>query len=214
MLGKDVKIIIPMMLVLLTLSSAQAMDIGTVIKRNELSAKPGQIVEFTILFWNLDNRTYPIRFDLKEAPKDWEVAVKPEILYLGPSAKEGEEFISLPQGMFSAEPVKVFVKIPASAQEGRNEIYVTSTFGEGGEGISVMQERTFKLVAIIGRQRGKTVFETIREGIRNLIDSLSENAERAMTGMAGLFAGSPTALTVLLSIIILAASWLVYKKYE
>jgi hypothetical protein len=125
---------------------------GTVVKKDTLSITSRESSKFTVLFWNIENTSYKVDLEVKEAPKDWLIIIQPKEFILNSST--GEEYISLPYINKNVKtlPVNIFVK-PNDTQIGEYTVIINAKAGLPGETISFFQERDFKLtVKIIGKQ--------------------------------------------------------------
>lgn len=144
--------LIALLAFILMIQTVEALSMGTVVKKDTASIKIGESAKFEILFWNIEDVSYNVELEVKEAPKDWLVVIQPKEFALNSST--GEEYIILPytDKSVKAFPVNVFVK-PENTEIGRHNVIIIARAGLSKEGISFFQERKFKLIVdVIGLQ--------------------------------------------------------------
>ncbi|MEM7825070.1 MAG: hypothetical protein QXO27_03815 [Candidatus Aenigmatarchaeota archaeon] len=147
----------------LMIQTVGAISMGSVIKKDTISIKANESTKFTILFWNVEENSYKVNLEVKDAPKDWFVNIQPKEFILNSST--GKEYISLPymDNIIKALPVEVFVK-PENAHTDKYFIIIKARAGIPGKDISFFQEREFKLtVEIIDLQSQKETKSNISE---------------------------------------------------
>jgi hypothetical protein len=206
-----VSMCIGLIFLLLLLPIVQAVNLGTVPKKDYLKVESGQTAEFTLLFWNLENSSTPIKLETKQLPEKWTVIIKPEEFLLNqtlpenPPYNDGSEYIGLPIGNVKAMSVKVFVKVHESTKPDNYSLIITTTAGKPKDGISVLLEKPLKLKV--------NVIEKIPEPdnsadnkSNNLVDTLSK-----ITGKLAEIIASHPIISVMLTVLILIGSWVVFK---
>jgi len=202
-----------------------AINLGSVAKKNFAEVKQGETGEFTILFWNREDYPYLLSLNVDQAPEAWAIIIAPEKFVInqseiGPPYDEGRnvEYVNTQHGNVKASPVKVYVKVPSSAELETYEVIIRAhthpldadiTEGDCGTGLSLVLERTFKLSVKVVKT--PTFFEALGE----MIAATAENLRKSITGMGSAIASNPNiVLTVLISIGILLVSWKVIYKHE
>ena len=206
-------------------NAAQAINLGSVAKKNFAEVEQGETAEFTILFWNMDASSYMLALSAERAPKKWTVIIAPEKIIMnqskiGPPYDEGE-YINSPQGNVKAVPVKVYVKVPRSAKRETYEVVIrantypldaNTAANINGTGVSVLLERAFRLIVKVIKP--PTSFSQLGESPTDTITATVENFKKAITGMGSAIAGNPTLVLIsLLSIGVWLISWKVVYKY-
>jgi len=114
--------------------------LGTLQKKSYSEINPGQIAEFSILFWTSE----PIEIELREksVPKNWMIIVEPKNFVLNDNITSSE-VISLQDRYVKALPVKIFAIPPENVKPGDYEIKVNMVAGKSDKGISFFQEKNF-----------------------------------------------------------------------
>jgi hypothetical protein len=132
------KVLFVFMFLILFIPSVKAL--GTLQKKSYLEIKPGQIAEFSTLFWSSD----PIEIELKEktVPENWMVIVEPKKFVLDDNITTSE-VISLQDRYVKALPVKILAIPPEDAKPGIYEIIINMVAGKSDRGISFFQEKNF-----------------------------------------------------------------------
>jgi uncharacterized membrane protein len=194
-------VLIPFVMFLLAVQTAQAISMGTVVKKDLINIRNDESAKFTILLWNVEDVSYDVELQVKEAPKDWLVIIQPDKFALNSSV--GEEYIKLPytDENVKAFPVNVYVK-PSNPNPGRYDILVEARAGSPKAGVSFFQERMFKLtVNVTGLQSESetgNVESNSTENFQPLADKLNNQ-------------NSNYVLFVLIFVGILVVSWSIYK---
>jgi hypothetical protein len=139
------KILISILLLLISFSSAQALSLGSLQKENFSVLEKGKTKEFTLLLWNLENSSCFVKLEATY-PEDLVVVIQPNEFLLnsskiGPPYEEGE-YVKISIGDVKAFPVKVLVKALDSAK-GEEEVKVKLRAESPDSGIKLAQEKTF-----------------------------------------------------------------------
>ncbi|MEM5855421.1 MAG: hypothetical protein QXY24_03695 [Candidatus Aenigmatarchaeota archaeon] len=126
----------------------EAMNFGSLVKKDFTSIEANDTTKFTILFWNTEETPYQVKLEVVEIPKGWFISLQPKEFML--SSSVGEEYVSLPYTSkpVKAFPVDVFVK-PENAKPGSYQIVIKAKAGLPSRGITFFQEREFKLTVNI-----------------------------------------------------------------
>ena len=132
------------LLILIPLAEA----VGSLQKKDFAEMGKGETEIFEIIFWNVDNVSYPIKIELKGKAEGFFVFIEPKEFVLppskiGPPYEEGE-YIALPVGNVKAFPVKIIVK-NFNATQGEHEILISALIGSEKEKVSFLMEKGFKL---------------------------------------------------------------------
>ncbi len=192
-------VILALLISSMALSNATcAINLGSLAKKNSAEVKQGETAEFTIFFWNREDYPYLLSLNAEQVPDGWTVIIAPEKFIInqseiGPPYDEGTnaEYVNTQHGNVKASPVKVYVKVPSSAELETYEVLIRArthpldadiTEGDRGTGLSVLLERTFKLSVKVVKT--PTFFEALGE----MIASTVENLRKSITGMGSAIA--------------------------
>jgi hypothetical protein len=104
--------------------------------------EPGQIAEFTILFWNSEKLPITVNLSIKTKPVGWLVIVEPKDFILRKEIMSSE-VISLPTGYVNALPVKIYAIPPEKTEAGVHEVVLRMVAGKEEKGVSFFQEKNF-----------------------------------------------------------------------
>jgi hypothetical protein len=128
---------------------AYAISMGTVVKNDFAKIEVGESANFKVLFWNIENESYKVELDKKEAPENWVIIVEPNNFNL--NASVGKEYIKLPyeNDYVKATPVDIIVKPANSTNPGKYDIVVIARASLPSNEIGFSQERLFKFVVEI-----------------------------------------------------------------
>jgi uncharacterized membrane protein len=185
----------------LILQTVEAISMGTVVKKEIVSIKADESARFTILFWNVENASYSVELELKEAPKNWFVVIQPKKFVLNSSI--GEESIELPymNKSVNALPVNIFVK-PENAKVGVYNVIIAARAGSPQETLSFFQLRQFKLTVNITGMYSQKEDEIKTSGISKELKILTDKLVEYT---------SFNILYIIISVCILVVSFIIYK---
>ena len=179
----------------------KALSFGSVVKNDYVRIAHGESAKFTLLFWNVENTSYRVELDVKEAPEGWLIIIQPKDFLLNSSV--GDEYISLPylEKSVKASHVNVFVK-PEGYEGGIYRVVIVAKAGSPEKGISFFQERAFKLtVEVIGEQAEKTTESRVQNATKELQPSNDSATETDFNFI----------LYIIIFVCILVISSLIYK---
>ena len=98
-------------LIFMLLPITFSFNFGTVPKTNYQTIKQGESTQFTILFWNLGESSYPVNIELKSEFKGWEIIVRPQNFILEPTStvqpsyNDGEYYEIPGKGIIKTTPL-------------------------------------------------------------------------------------------------------------
>ena len=194
---------------LLVLSPAYSLRLGTLSKADFAVVEQGKTAEFTVLFWSLDNESYPVSLSAEDVPEKMEVIISPKNFMLGQS--ERAEMLNVPQGnrLVRADAVKIYVSVPDGYEVGKYSFSVKAVAGERGEQISVLQTRTFRFTLDVEEASEKSV-------VGRIVSAATGFVSRIFGSIGNISGGENTFRTLALifaTILILFLAWRFYK-YE
>lgn len=194
--------------------------LGSTQKNTRSEVNPGQTAEFTILFWNVQESSFPVELRSRQVPEGMSVILEPEEFTLKSSkvtsfpAPKGRDYVNTEYGLMLTTPAKVSVKVGESVRSGKYSILITATAGNPTSGISVLIEKTFKLSIIVElpiTERavaewtgGEEIEFEPQKVVKDLIDTL--------TGMATATTAEMNIAIFSAIIVILGISWLIYRR--
>lgn len=213
---------------LLLQNTVLALVLGSEQKNTHAEMKPGETTEFTILFWNIEDTSIPIRLKPRHVPEDMSVTIQPEEFLLNYSkvtsfpAPKGRDYVNTQYGLMLTTPVKVLVKVGESVETGEYVVYVTATSGKPTTGISILFEKTF-LLSIKVTEPPKPpeppesgIIQTISEMSKDLtsrITKMTKDLPSKLTGMATAATAKANVVILFLSIVsILVIAWFIHKR--
>lgn len=180
--------IIALLSLLLTVQTAGAMSMGTVVKKDTMTITNDGLAKFTILFWNVENNSYNVELYVKELPKGWLVNIQPEEFMLNSSS--GSEHVVLSSDKtVKAFPVNVSV-VPENPEPGKYQITLVARAGVNKEGMSFFQEREFRLNVNVTESKSSSVFSKIIESIKSLTGRFLENSEESKSDVESIYTNS------------------------
>ena len=190
----------------------QAISFGTTSEGTYAEVLRGETGKFTILLWNSENASFPVRFNVFQIPNGLTVIINPRELKLNYSkvttfpAEGGRHYVQTKQGLMKTTPVDVLVKVPNNFQSGEYDIYINIVAGEITTGVSTLFEKTLKFTVKVISYRPKTTTTTIK------IEKEPVAPEK-ITGMVTRpFFDIRTILIILFIIAILFVFWRIYKN--
>ena len=182
--------------------------LGTLQKKSYLEINPGQVAEFSILFWNQE----PIEIELKEKviPTDWTVIVEPKNFILDDKITSSEVMMTQ-DGYVKALPVKVLVISPEDVKPGNYEIVINMIAGKKDRDVTFFQEKNFNFrVNIPGEVIEQK--ENISEPIKNYPNKTGNF--KFPSGEIDKLSSDPTRIIFWLIIVAftLLMCWILYKS--
>jgi len=124
-------------------TSAFALNLGTLVNNDYVKLSVNESARFKVLFWNIENESYKIQLNVKEAPEDWTIIIEPNNFVL--NSTFGKEYFKLPYGNYvKATPVDIIVK--PTNRPGKYDIIISAKTILPQNGINFAQERLFKFV--------------------------------------------------------------------
>jgi len=192
---------------------------GSTQKNTRSEVNPGQTAEFTILLWNVQESSFPIKLRSRQVPDDMSVMLEPEEFILKPSkvtipTKRGRDYVNTQYGLMLTTPVKVSVKVGDTVETGEYDVLITATAGKLTTGISALLEKTFRLSIIVELPiPAKVVAEwTGGEEIKLEPPEVVKDLIDGFTGMATAATANVNIGILFLAIfVILAIASLIYK---
>ncbi|MCX6821487.1 MAG: hypothetical protein NTW30_01785 [Candidatus Aenigmarchaeota archaeon] len=193
----------------------QAVGLGTLTKNIHSQVMRGESVKFTILLWNSENSSFPVKLRATQIPEGLSVIVNPKGFMMnfsrvdGYSNENGIEYINTPYGLMKTFPVDVLVKTSNSIDLGKYDVYVNLAAGESTTGISTIFEKTFRFdVEVVSYINRPKMTETT---IQNF-PILNENIAGKTTGMfSKVSIDTRLIFIVSLMIGIFLVAWTIYK---
>lgn len=193
----------------------QAIGIGTLVKNTRSEVMRGETTKFTILLWNSENSSYPVKFRATEVPEGISVIIDPKELIMNSSTADsystesGMEYINTQYGLMKLTPVDVLVKVSKSINLGEFDVYVNLDAGESKTWISTIYEKTFKFnVKVVNYIN--TTKKTTNEIQK--IDETSNNIMEKITGMSSKISINSSVIFIFsLMIGIFLVAWVIYK---
>ena len=204
----NIKPLIILFLILLTLSTVQATSLGVIKRSDYVEIKSGETKILKLLLWNTE-KTTQLNLKVKQLPEKWNIFIRPNNFMLNKSKPESPpfdkdvEYLNLPEGIVKTYPVKVYVNIPRSAEPGIYEVLISANTGNPSKGISVSLERTLRFtVNVTGRV--KTMPQRFLEPSDDTIEKL--------TGMASAVTEQGNVLLIFVSTVtVIGISWIIKR---
>jgi hypothetical protein len=190
---------------MLLIESTEAL--GSLQKKSYSELKPGEIVEFTVLFWNSEELPITVNLSVKNKPRDWLVFIEPSEFTLTKNINSSE-VVSLPNGYVNAMPVKVLIIPPEDEESDVYQVTLWMVAGRKERGISFFQEKNFNFeINFTGTKRKEFVHKTTTLPIKEAENFTipKSKVERIREGYPRIFFFS---VIVILS---LFASWVIYR---
>jgi hypothetical protein len=207
-------------------------SIGSVIYRNHAEALNGSGVTFSILLFNMHEKS-PVNLIVvpKSYPEGWMVSANPGEIQLPYTVPEnhvtpepGYEYVSLPGsgGTIKVKPVSVNVDIPASAEPGEYPITMEAVATGSGGSLSSSQTRDFVFMvkvggnASTGEENGEneaTGNDTFMAGMKN--KSMQEeiiNSGNPSEDSKGNASGFPLSLTGVIALLLWSVVIIMYVR--
>ena len=205
-----------LLLILLTLPIVHSINLSTVKKNEYSTVRIGESAQFTILFWNIEESSFPIELSVKQASENLSVIIIPESFVIEPSlvtqfpAERGKEYVDTSQGLMEATPVRVLVKPSNSAGLGEYEVYVKAVVKSPEVGIITPQlEKTFKFTVNV------TSPLTFSERLSKTIGGLAETVKDIPSRITGMVPAETATNWILLIIsIIIIAFFIWFKRFR
>jgi len=216
-----ISIFLILSLFLLLQNTVLALTLGSSQKNTHAEVNPGQTAEFTILFWNIQKSSFPVKLGSRQIPEGMSVILEPEEFILKPSivtsfpAEKGRDYVSTQYGLMLTKPARVSVKVGESVELGEYSVLISATAGESTSGISALLEKTFKLSVIVELPIPvKVVAEwTGGEEIEVEPPEVVKDLINRFTGMITAATANANVVLLFLSIVsILVIAWFIYKR--
>jgi hypothetical protein len=194
---------VALVIVIFLLPIIEGTNLGSVLKKSYEEVRTGQTVSFTVLFWNTQDPSLPVKLKTDEIPEDWIVIIRPDKFILSQSKAEkppyekGIEYINLQDRIIRATPVEVLVKVPKTAKEGKYELIVNVIGGEEDRDISVLMERNLKFTVNVVRG---SIFQDMENSI---IEFIGDDFGNRITGMAGVITDNKISFIILSFLILI-----------
>jgi len=209
-------------ILLLLQVEVQAVNLGTLVKNTRSQVMRGETAKFTILLWNSENSSFPIRLRATQVPEGLSVIINPKEFMMNYSkvdsysADIGMEYVNTPYGLMKTIPVDVLVKVSNSINLGEYDVYVNLAAGESTGGISTVFDKTFnfnmKVVNYIPATKMTTT--TLQKTEEKLTTNIIDNMKEKITGMFSKVSINPYLIFIAsLMIGIFLFCWISYK-YE
>ena len=193
----------------------QAVGLGTLTKNIHSQVMRGESVKFTILLWNSENSSFPVKLRATQIPEGLSMIINPKEFMMnfsrvdGYSNENGIEYMNTPYGLMKTVPVDVLVKVSNSIDLGKYDVYVNLAAGGTTTGISTIFEKTFRFDVEVVRyiNRPKMTETTIQK-----LPILNENIMSKITGMfSKVSINTRLIFIVSLMIGIFLVAWTIYK---
>jgi len=216
-----IKISIVSILLSFLLLQNTVLAFGTTQKNTRSVVNPMQTAEFTILFWNIKESSFPVKLRSRQVPEGMLVLIEPEEFMLDYSivtsfpAEKGRDYINTQYGLMLTKPVKVSVKVEETVDYGEYSFLVTATAGEPTSGVSALLEKTFMLSIIVEVPPLEKIAAEWTGGEETKFDpqEIIKDLPEGVTGMAtAAVANVNVVLYFLLIVIILVIAWKIYKR--
>jgi len=183
------------MFVLLLIPLVYSFNFGTVPKNDYKSIEQGESTQFTILFWNLGDTSYPVNVRLVSDLPSWDIIVRPQEFVLNPTSVvnppygDGEYMKVSGRGIVKAETLRLFVKTPNDVEPGLYDLNLVATAGDPQGQVSVLQERQFKLTVEV--KRSPTILERTYESLKLTGEKIGQEADKVKNSMTGMLTAIP-----------------------
>jgi hypothetical protein len=191
----------------LLIPTVQATSLGIIKKTTQTEVKPGETTIFKMLFWNTES-SMPVQLSLKKAPENWVIIIRPETFTLEKSKPESPpydteaEYLNLPIGIVRTTPVRLYVKVPGSEEQGEYDVKIVARGGSLGEGVSVFTERTLKFTV-----------KVTQISLEERILKLGGDAVDKLTGMATAVVEQGNILLIFVSVFaVIGISWIIKRR--
>jgi hypothetical protein len=197
-------------LILLFQSTAQAISLGTTTEGSYSEVLRDETAKFTILLWNSENISYPVKIRATQVPKGLILTIDPKELMLDYSkvttfpAERGKHYVDTKQGIMKTTPINVLVKVPKNFDPGTYDVYVNIVAGKTTTGVSTFLEKNLKFTLNVITYRPRTT-TSIKAGETPI------GIEKITGAFSGAFSGLYAVLIVLLVIAILFVIWRIFK---
>ncbi len=135
--------------IILTIQTADAINLGTLQKSSAANISDGETAVFRTLFWSTDEEDYAVSIQTLEAPKEWIVMALPEQFVLGKTISGKSERIYLPgaKNTLDAKVVDIYITAPKKTTTGSYNISINAIAGNtNGNGFSLLQERKIRFI--------------------------------------------------------------------
>lgn len=211
-----IKLSFILIIFLLLQVEVQAMNLGTLVKNTRSEVMKDDTTKFTILLWNSENSSFPIKLRANQVPKDLTVVINPREFIMNfsiagdYSSEGGIQYINTPQGLMKTTPVDVLVKVPKGINLGEYEFYVNLDAGGDAGGISTVFQKTFKFNVKVVFYISKIPKEKLESN--NLLQNINEIAKERITGMfANVLDSSYMIFSICLIVGVFLFLWRIYK---
>ncbi len=201
----------------------QAVGLGTLVKNTRSQMMREQTIKFTILLWNPENSSFPVKLRAIQVPEGLSIIISPKEFIMnssmldGHSAESENEYVNTPYGLMKTTPVDVLVKTSKSINSGEYNFYVNLAAGNPTTGISPIFDKTIKFDVkvvdyIITKQVTTTVQKTEEKTKKETSQSVNETVKEKITGMFSKLSNNTYLIFIVsLMIGIFLVAWTIYK---
>jgi hypothetical protein len=175
----------------------------------------GETAKFTILLWNSENSSFPVKIRAIKVPEGLSVIVNPKEFIInfsrvsGYSTESGAEYVNTQYGLMKTIPVEVLVKASKSANLGKYDFYVNLFAGEPTTGISTVFDKTFRFdVEVVYYNNTSKMTETT---IQTLPISNDDTKEKITGVFSKISIDTRLIFIASLMIGIFLVAWTIYK---
>lgn len=194
----------------LAMPITNAFDLGVLQKAKQAEIPINGEHIFTVLFWNTDNSSYPVKIIPREQ-EDLLIFCNPCEFVLNQSKfgppYENAEYVSLPSGDFSTYPVKILVKPRPTARFKEYDVLIDIIAGNFTGGISIVQKKTLSFKVFLKSSLAKP-----QENPSEKTPGFLENATQEIEQTVSPSQQEPKIMLLALFILaVLIASLVIYK---
>lgn len=196
----------------------QAISLGTLVKNTRSQVMRGETAKFTILLWNSENYSFPVKLRATQVPEGLLVIITPKEFMMNYSRMDSYsteskiEYINTQYGLMKTIPVEVLVKTSNSVNLGEYDVYVNLAAGESTTGISTIFEKTFKFKVEVVYYIPSITTTTLRKTEEKITPNINESIKEKITGMfSKVLVDSHIILIACLMIGIFLVFWTIYK---
>jgi hypothetical protein len=197
----------------------QAVGLGTLVKNTRSQMMREQTIKFTILLWNPENSSFPVKLRAIQVPEGLSIIISPKEFIMnssmldGHSAESENEYVNTPYGLMKTTPVDVLVKTSKSINSGEYNFYVNLAAGNPTTGISPIFDKTIKFdVKVVDYIITKQAATTVQKTKKETSQSVNETVKEKITGMFSKLSNNTYLIFIVsLMIGIFLVAWTIYK---
>lgn len=210
------------MIMIVLATSVSALSFGTSIKNSSINLARGGTGTFRIMFFTRDSGTVRFSLSLEESPKGFTIDC-PEMIEL--NSDSGDNYILIDNEYVRTETLEIRVSVPVDAEPGEYNILLkaSSVSQENVQSpIGVNAEKTFLLkVNVMGNVAESGPSEISDGPEANIVEGAItedrdiksiEESKEVSSPVSGMMTFDDSYLWILLVFLIIAISYLIYRK--